>query len=66
MAGSEGPHPPFHQLLLVLNYLFVCVMLPRDEGAMWCIIYRHSADWEKHSSYNTTDFYRGYSVHVIL
>ena len=41
-----GPHT-FHQLLLVLNYLFVSVMLPGDDGVLWCIIHRCESDWER-------------------
>ncbi|KAJ6103457.1 hypothetical protein N7486_005884 [Penicillium sp. IBT 16267x] len=45
-AVEEGPHT-IHQLLLVLNYLFVSAMLPEDNGALWCIIHRCERDWEK-------------------
>ncbi|KAJ5292159.1 hypothetical protein N7478_001410 [Penicillium angulare] len=45
-ARKESP-PTFHQLLLVLNYIFISAMLPDGEAAMWRIIYRHSADWER-------------------
>ncbi|KAJ6103954.1 hypothetical protein N7486_004176 [Penicillium sp. IBT 16267x] len=43
---EEQPHT-IHQLLLVLNYLFVSVMLPGDDGALWFIIHRCERDWEK-------------------
>jgi hypothetical protein len=45
-AAEKTPHT-IHQLLLVLNYLFISAMLPGDEGALWRIIYRHGTDWEK-------------------
>ena len=34
-------------MLLVLNYLFVSSLLPKDEGALWKIICRRACDWEK-------------------
>jgi hypothetical protein len=43
---DTGPHT-IYQLLLVLNYLFVSVMLPGDDGALWCLIYRCERDWER-------------------
>ncbi|KAJ5291535.1 hypothetical protein N7478_000786 [Penicillium angulare] len=46
ITGREDPFPTFHQLLLVLNYLFITAMLPKDDATIQCIIYRHSADWE--------------------
>lgn len=45
-AAEKTPHT-IHQLLLVLNYLFISAMLPGDEGALWRIICRHGTDWEK-------------------
>jgi hypothetical protein len=44
--SAENSHT-MHQLLLVLNYLFITSMLPGDEGALWAIIYRTSQDWER-------------------
>ncbi|CAI7651053.1 unnamed protein product [Penicillium manginii] len=43
---AEKSHT-FHQLLLVLNYLFITAMLPGNEGSLWAIIYRSDYDWEK-------------------
>lgn len=43
---DTGPHT-IYQLLLVLNYLFVSVMLPGNDRALWCLIYRCEKDWEK-------------------
>ncbi|KAJ5749450.1 hypothetical protein N7533_006478 [Penicillium manginii] len=37
----------FHQLLLVLTYLFITAILPGNEGSLWAIIYRSDYDWEK-------------------
>ena len=34
-------------MLLVLNYLFISSLLPKDEGALWKIICRRACDWEK-------------------
>ncbi|CAI7624584.1 unnamed protein product [Penicillium pancosmium] len=45
-TSSAGKAHPFHQLLLVLNYLFVTAMLPEDKGALWATIYRSDQDWE--------------------
>ncbi|KAJ5481361.1 hypothetical protein N7475_000173 [Penicillium sp. IBT 31633x] len=36
-----------HQLLLVLNYLFISSMLPTDVGALWKVICRRDRDWKK-------------------
>lgn len=44
--SAEKSHT-LHQLLLVLNYLFVTAILPENEGALWAIIYRSDQDWEK-------------------
>ncbi|CAG8165551.1 unnamed protein product, partial [Penicillium nalgiovense] len=41
-----GPHTA-HQLLLVLNYLFISSMLPADIGALWKVICRRHHDWEE-------------------
>ncbi|KAJ5743433.1 hypothetical protein N7533_010535 [Penicillium manginii] len=43
--SAEGRHT-FHQLLLVLNYLFITAKLPGNEGSLWAIIYRSDYDWE--------------------
>ncbi|KAJ5267715.1 hypothetical protein N7478_010523 [Penicillium angulare] len=42
-APEESP-PTFHQLLLVLNYIFISAMLPKDDAAIWRIVFRQSAD----------------------
>ena len=34
-------------MLLILNYLFISSLLPKDEGALWKIICRRACDWEK-------------------
>lgn len=46
VSVDGGPHT-IHQLLLVLNYLFVSAMLPEDNGALGRIIYRSESDWEE-------------------
>ena len=46
VSSAEKTHT-IHQLLLVLNYLFVSAVLPEDKGALWKIIYRSVQDWEQ-------------------
>lgn len=44
--SAEKAHT-LHQLLLVLNYLFVSAMFPNDKDLLWPIIYRRAQDWEQ-------------------